>query len=161
MCRRAVLRTLPALLFLAALTGGCSPASSLYAESGWVRAPLPGKNVGSGYFSVVNETDEDRLLVGARSPDAERVEIHTHLSDGAMMRMRRLEELKVPARSRVAFSPGGHHLMLFGMNGAADPVTVTLEFADGSELTAGFELRHLPSRADTRLHLLAGAPASE
>ena len=101
------------LLVLALL--GCQPSGELTAEEPWMRAPLPGKTVVAGYVVLVNDSPVDRILVGTASPDAERVELHTHVTDGAMMRMRRLEQLTVPARSQVALRPGGHHLMVFGL----------------------------------------------
>lgn len=80
----------------------------------------------------------DRLL-DAKSPVAKRVEIHTHIKDGDVMRMRRVDgPLPVTADAPIKMAPGGVHVMLMGLNHALDAGTtipVTLIFEIAGEMT--------------------------
>jgi len=99
-------------LLAAACDSGSAPALS----AGNVRlyAPLPGSDVGVGYLTLRNGSDEDLTIAGVRSPQFHRVEIHeTEISDG-VSRMRRLPILRLPARGALDLKPGGRHLMLIG-----------------------------------------------
>lgn len=127
---------------LVAVLAGCEPAS-LHIEDAWLRAASPGRAVSAGYFVLENDTDRTLVLSSATSPDATRVELHTQEMDGDMMRMRPLEALEIPPRSRVRFAPGGHHLMLFDVNSGIEAATVVLRFADGTALSASFDVRAL------------------
>ena len=56
---------------------------------------------------------------------------------GAMVTMRPLAAVDLPAHGTVAFAPGARHLMLFGVSPSLKPGDTTLltfTFADGSHL---------------------------
>jgi len=125
----------------AALLIGCGPAPTLEVTDAWLRAPLPGKTVAAGYFTLHNRTDQAVTLFALSSPAAARVELHTHLLQGDMMRMRKLDQLEVASGSRIELAPGGQHLMLFEVGMLADVATVTLEFSDGTVLNAQLDVR--------------------
>ena len=111
-------------------------------EDPYVLPPLPGRDVAVGYFSANNRGEVARTLTGARSASAERVEIHTHVHDGDMMRMRRVDEVALEPARPVAFAPGGLHLMLFGVQlPDAGAVEVVLELDDGNEERVSFAVR--------------------
>jgi copper(I)-binding protein len=116
-----------------ALLAGCTPAEPIAIDNARIRPPVPGRDVAVGYFDLTNHGPTAIELVGADSDHARAVELHTHVHDGDMMRMRRLERLTVAPGQTVHFEPGGHHLMLFGYE-AADgaAVTLTLRFSNGA-----------------------------
>lgn len=102
----------------------------------------PPRTVTAGYFTIKNTGGRDRL-VSASSPAAKTVEIHTHRKgQGGMMRMEMLKNgVVVPAKGKVAFKPGGLHLMLFGVSAAikdgdAVPMTLVFEKAGAIEVVA-------------------------
>ena len=95
----------------------------------------------AGYMQVMNHSDEDRVLVGASSPDFSNPMIHDIEHDGGMARMVHLDALEVPAGEAVSFEPGGLHLMLVGPQrklAEGDKVEVTLIFADGTRTPVRF-----------------------
>jgi hypothetical protein len=99
--------------------------SSLAVQDQWA-APMPdGVDVGAGYLTIANRTDADDRLLSATSPRAARVEIHEMTMEGAVMQMRAIDDLEVPAGQDVTLGPGGMHLMFFG---------VTQPFAEGEEI---------------------------
>jgi len=90
-----------------------------------VRAVLPGKTITAAFFTLANPSQMDCTLLSAKSPSAERIEFHTHQHQGDMVRMRALDQVKVPAGESLVFKSGGLHLMLFGVDPALNSDGVT------------------------------------
>lgn len=105
----------------------------------WVRATTGTQDpsMTAAFMSVTNAGNVDVRLVGATSPAARTVEVHTMVMQDGKMVMRELEGgLEVEAGSHAHLRPGGNHLMLMGLMkplAAGDEVALTLEFSDGTE----------------------------
>ena len=139
-------RHLLRLLFwlpLALLLHSCStPPEAIVIDNAFVRLPVPGRDVLVGYFDLYNGTSDSVTIVGAHSPSADAIELHTMLEDGDMMRMRRLRTLTLGAGESVSFAPGGHHLMIFGATAkAGGSIDITFEFEGQLSHSAAFEVR--------------------
>jgi copper(I)-binding protein len=119
------------------LTAGPCLAGDLSVSAGLVRPPvLPGGN-GAAFLTIDNAGPPDRL-VGAESPIAHSVELHTHLHDGGVMRMRAVDSIAIPAHGQAVLKPGGDHVMLIGVDTppkAGDRVPLTLVFAKAGRIT--------------------------
>lgn len=108
--------------------------SGVAVEKAWARA-TPGKaKNGGAYLMIANTGAAGDRLVAAAADVAERVEIHTHLNDNGVMRMRKVEGVDVPAGGTVMLKPGGYHIMFLGLNkplvkGGSFPLTLTFEKA--------------------------------
>ncbi len=123
---------------------GCGPRDAIEVSDAWIRAAPPGAPAAAGYFEIVNHGPAVIELVGARGDGCAGVELHTHISDGQMMAMRRLDRLELSPQIPVAFASGGHHLMLLGCPEVTSPTrAVTLQFSDGRQRTVAFELRSI------------------
>ncbi|HCY55312.1 MAG TPA: hypothetical protein DF715_07235 [Oceanicaulis sp.] len=109
--------------------------------TGWVRTPPGGRDVTAGYLTLRAGAEDDQL-VGASSPIAARIEIHTMEDDGEVMRMRQVEAVDLPAGTDVSLAPGGDHLMLFGVDTTSldGEAELTLEFASGATSTVRLPL---------------------
>lgn len=133
-----------ATIVMTALSG-CNRDSDpgLLVSDAWVREPPPGRDVAAGYLTLHNRTAEDRALVAASSDQSERVEIHETRQRDGMMRMRQLSSLPLPADSQVQLEPGGHHLMLHGLeaDAAETGVNLRLSFDDGSRIELDVPVR--------------------
>lgn len=98
----------------------------------WARATVAA--TGGAFLSIENTgTAPDRLL-RASSDVAGKVELHTHIKDGDVMRMRAVEAIDLPAGQKVMLQPGGYHIMLFGLKrplkeGERFPLTLEFEKA--------------------------------
>ena len=109
-------------------------AADLTAMKAFAFETAPTAKAGAAYVSVMTNGPDDRLL-GAKSPAARRVEIHTHIADGDVMRMRPVKEpLPLSAGEPIKMAPGGVHIMLMGLNaplvkGAPIPITLVFETA--------------------------------
>jgi copper(I)-binding protein len=107
----------------------------------WFRS-LPGKLPAGGYFTAQNNTGREVAITGASSDACGMLMIHQSSSKGGMTGMMMMEEVKVPAGGRIAFAPGGYHLMCEQPKmkiGAKVPVT--LHLAGGNSVAVTFEVR--------------------
>jgi periplasmic copper chaperone A len=111
-------------------------ASQLRISGAWARPMPPGARVGAGYVEIHNAGGEPRRLLGADSPRASSIEIHTMAELDGMIRMRRLREgIEIAPDAKIALKPGAEHLMFFNPDppfAIGDAVPVTLRF-DGDE----------------------------
>jgi len=108
----------------------------VHVETPWSRATPPTANVAAGYLTIRNEADASDRFIGASSPSAQRVEIHTMDMVNDVMQMRHMADgLEIPAGEEVVLTPGGYHLMLIGLEAPlseGDLVPVTLQFEGGT-----------------------------
>ncbi|WP_123591432.1 copper chaperone PCu(A)C [Salinisphaera orenii] len=80
----------------------------------WVREAPSGMDVMGAYFTLDNSGDDTVVVNGVSSTQFERAEVHeTVVNDDGQASMQPMERVVVPAGERVAFEPGGRHVMLF------------------------------------------------
>lgn len=118
--------------------GQAANAADIEVVDPYVPLLPPGVRTGAAYLRIRNVGARDMTLVAAFSPAADAVELHTHIDDAGVLRMRQVREIAVPAGSEVAFKPGGYHVMLIGLPLpllAGDKVVITLRFSDGTAKT--------------------------
>ncbi|MEW5726403.1 MAG: copper chaperone PCu(A)C [Pseudomonadota bacterium] len=106
--------------------------SEVTVQDPWSRATARTATTGAIYFTLVNHGGEQDRLIAADSPVAEVVELHTHIEEDGILKMRPVDGVDVPAAGRVSFQPGGLHVMLVGLKAALKegrtvPVTLTFE----------------------------------
>jgi periplasmic copper chaperone A len=100
-----------------------------------VRLMPPGAKTTGAFMILRNAGDGDAQLVKADSAAARIAELHNHINDAGVMRMRQVKEITIPARGETALQPGGYHIMLIDLKTAlkeGDHVVIHLDFADGS-----------------------------
>jgi hypothetical protein len=121
-------------LFFAAL---CSPAFAaepvVHVSMPWAPPSLNQPN-GVGFMGL--HAMQDDALLGATSACCKAVELHTHVKDGDVVRMRKVASIPLPAEDMVMLRPGGYHLMLIGLKKPlkdGDSVPVTLQFKHAPE----------------------------
>ncbi|CAN7190238.1 copper chaperone PCu(A)C [Phenylobacterium sp. LjRoot219] len=129
-----------AALFAAAAAPAVAASPVLLeAVQPWSRPAAAGGN-GAGYLTLVNRGKAD-ALVGAESPVAKKVEMHTSSMSGGVMKMSQEQRVPLPAGGQVSFAPGGRHLMLLGLKRplkTGERVPATLRFASGQQLKVDF-----------------------
>ena len=124
-----------AVLALGALAARAE-GSAISVSDAYARAVPPGQPNSAVFMNLTNGSDHPRALVAAASPAADAVELHTHIEEGGMMRMRRVERIEIPAGGTVSLKPGGLHVMLIGLKENLQPdgqVDLTLTFDDGAK----------------------------
>jgi len=109
--RRSIHRVgVVASMVLAGYGTAAMAADEIRVADAWVRATAPGQGVAGAYMNLTSRSPV--ALLGAASPVAGRVELHTMSMNGGVMRMRPLDRLELPPNKTVSLTPGGHHLML-------------------------------------------------
>lgn len=115
-----------------ALAGGA--ADHISVADPYVRMAPPGQNVTAAYLVLKNADARDHRLVKADSPAAKVVELHTHISEGGVMKMRPVKDIEIKAKGETALKPGGLHIMLIDVKPMheGESVPLNLQFEDGS-----------------------------
>lgn len=101
----------------------------------YVRMAPPGAKATGAFMTIKNAGDKDVQLVKASSTAANITELHNHINDGGVMRMRQVKEIAVPAKGEALLKPGSYHVMLIDMKAPlkeGEHVVINLGFADGS-----------------------------
>jgi len=136
-------------------------AGDLRVDHPYAMPTRPGLHTGGVYLRAIrNGANQADRLVAARTPVAERVEIHQMRLEGDVMRMRAVPALDIPARGEVALrhgSPDGHHLMLHGLkaplaDGQRFPVTLVFERAGELEVMVWVQSPRRPGEAPASGH---------
>lgn len=111
------------------------------ASDGWVRLVPPVVRDTAAYLTLENRGKTPLRLVGAETEVAQRVSFHRdyreHRHGQEVLGMRPLPYVDIPPGSKLAFRPGGYHLMLEGLKRplkAGEKVAITLRFQDGTRL---------------------------
>jgi copper(I)-binding protein len=115
-------------------------------ENAWARATAPGAKVGGGYLTIRNRGSAPDRLVGASSPAAARVELHEHVREGEVMKMREVKGFGVPANGAFELKPGGAHLMFMDIRQPfkeGEKLPVRLIFDKAGEVKAEFHVGRL------------------
>lgn len=89
-----------------------SQKSEVITENVVVRKPPAGARVTGVFMTLKNNTGMDIALVGAQSNIANVTEVHESYNDNGIARMRRLEQIPIPAGGELVMQPGGFHIML-------------------------------------------------
>lgn len=136
------------LLSLTALLAGCrgdAGTGTIAVRDAWVRETSPAVPVSAGYATVENGLDREVRLVGASSPRAGRVELHTMDMRNGVARMRQVTDgLPLPAGGSVALEPGGYHLMLLDLAApvrGGEQVPITFRFDSAPAKSVNFAAR--------------------
>jgi len=119
-------------------------------SSAYVTPPFPGRDVAGGFFQITNHGADDRL-VSAASSISDAVEIHTHIEENGVMKMRKVDGVDLAKGETIAFQPGSYHLMMYGANipEGTETVSVTLTYENADSMTLEVPLGEpKPSDAD-------------
>jgi len=130
-------------LFAAALLVAISSAGALAGdakvgditvEGPWARASAGKAKAGAAFMTLSNAGAADDRLTGVSAGVSDKAELHTHIREGDIMRMRPVEAIDVPAGGVATLQPGGDHVMFMGLHqplkeGEMFPLTLTFEKA--------------------------------
>jgi len=134
------------LLFGSLFTIAAQVQAQVQVERPWARATAPGATVAGGYMLIRNAGAAADRLVGASSPAAAKVELHVHINDNGIMRMREVQGYDVPAKGTFELKPGGAHLMFTDIRRAfkeGEKLPVRLKFEKAGDLNAEFHVGRL------------------
>ncbi|WP_087016464.1 copper chaperone PCu(A)C [Thaumasiovibrio subtropicus] len=127
------------LLFSGLVNAQDVDVGDLHIQKPWSKLVPPTSAVTAGFFDVTNEGEADDRIIAARADIAGKVELHNHIHEDGMMKMREVSSIEVPAGETVSLKPGSFHVMFFNLTkvpalGEQFPVIVTFEKAGEVEL---------------------------
>jgi len=103
----------------------------------WARG---GASMMAGYMKLENQGKADRLLT-ASSEVSEALELHQHVHDNGIMRMRKIDSIVLPAKETIELKPQGLHLMFIRLKkplAQGEHFTVTLHFEKAGKVPVEF-----------------------
>jgi hypothetical protein len=133
-------------LFTCLFFFSCPAAAQIAIETPWARATAPGARVGGGYMVIRNSGAAGDRLVSASSPASAKVELHVHINDNGVMKMREVRGYDVPAKGTFELKSGGAHLMFMDIKRPfkeGEKLPVKLKFEKAGEVDAEFQVGRL------------------
>jgi len=133
---------------VSALPVGVAQAADIVAP--WVRPTAPGAKVGGAFMTLMGGKEADRLISGS-SPVAGVVELHTHIMEGGVAKMRAIPAIDLPAGSMVELKPGGLHIMLINLKAplkAGETIPLKLRFEKSGEIEVKVPVMARPTGGD-------------
>jgi copper(I)-binding protein len=121
------------LLFSAGVLAGA--ADNVSVQDPYVRLAPPNAAATAAFMVIRNTGDKDVKVVKADNPVSKATELHTHLNEGGVMKMRPVPAIEIKAKGEAVLKPGGLHVMMIDLKAPlkeGDSVPITLTFDDGS-----------------------------
>lgn len=116
----------------------------LRASNAHMWAIAPGQTTAAVYLRLENSAARERTIQLVSTPIAGRAEVHRHIHEDGVMKMRPVAHARVAAGAVLAFEPAGYHIMLMDV-ADAPPVggsfPLTLEFDGAEKLVVDVEVR--------------------
>jgi hypothetical protein len=100
----------------------------------WARASLGNAPNSAAYMILQNTGAVPDRLIGGSTPVATQVQLHTHVMEGGVAKMRPVDAIEVAPGQPTVLEPGGAHVMLQGLTqkleeGTTMPLTLVFEHA--------------------------------
>ena len=151
------MRKTGSVLIAMVLTMAAGPilAGTFGVHAPMVRMVPPGQTVSAAFMILHNHGMHERTVIAVHSDVADAVELHNHIVEDGMMKMRRVDAIVVPGHAEVVLKPGGLHIMLIGLARnleAGKNVTLELEFADGERLSFQAPVQRVSKEHDHSTH---------
>ncbi|WP_413204221.1 copper chaperone PCu(A)C [Rhodospirillum sp. A1_3_36] len=107
-------------------------AGDISVTNAWARASAGMAKAGGGFVTLSNAGSSDDRLIAAKADVSAVVQLHTHIREGDVMRMRQVDAIDIPAGGRVSLEPGGLHIMFIDLKaplteGQHFPLTLIFE----------------------------------
>lgn len=127
---------LTACLSVLSFNAFANDASAIDVDNAYIREVPPGAMATGSFLTLKNNSGQEVRLIGAASNAAKKVELHTHINDKGVMKMRQISHISIGAHQETKLQPGGLHIMFIGLQKelkAGQTIPMTLEFEDGSQ----------------------------
>ena len=110
-------------------------ADMVTVQEPYVRLAPPNAPATAAFMVLKNGGDKDVKVMKADNPASKLTELHTHINDNGVMKMRPVPAIEIKAKGETKLQPGGLHVMLINLKAPmkeGDVVQITLTFDDGS-----------------------------
>lgn len=130
-------------------------AEGIVVSDGWARASIGAASNSAAYLTLSTEGETPDRLVAAATPVAERAELHEHLMEDGIARMRPVDAIDVTPSEPVTLEPGGLHIMLIGLTEKLEPgatLPLTLSFEKAGEVEIEIDIHPINHRPNAHKH---------
>ncbi|MFA7293684.1 MAG: copper chaperone PCu(A)C [Rhodocyclaceae bacterium] len=124
-----------AILLAASLASAAALAGDISVADAYVRMVPQGVPTTAAFMTLRNAGTTDRKLLRVDSSAAKTVELHNHINDNGVMKMRQVREIEIKAKGQAELKPGSYHVMMIDLKQVLQEggkVPLTLSFDDGS-----------------------------
>ncbi|HIE82828.1 MAG TPA: copper chaperone PCu(A)C [Dehalococcoidia bacterium] len=134
-----MLRTLSIMAVSLLTSLGSAQAEDIQIEQSYALTASPVSKSGAIFMHIMNNGLENDLLIAVRTDVAMMPELHTHIMEHGIAKMRQIEGgIVILAGEATILKRGGMHVMLMGLTRSllqGDVITITLIFAHAGEIT--------------------------
>jgi len=139
-----------------AAMAGDARLGDLSIEGAWARASAGPAGAGAAYMHIANGGGGADRLVAASTPRAGKAELHEHVHQDGVMRMREVEGgMALAPGQHTMLEPGGLHVMLFGLTAPlkeGERFPLTLRFERAGEVTVEVDVKGVAAKAGEHKH---------
>jgi periplasmic copper chaperone A len=107
----------------------------------WIR-PSTGPNT-AAYLTITSPGGQPDKLIKVECEDATAVELHDHINDNGVMKMRPVPFIEI-SKDPVFLKPGSLHIMLMGLKDSfqgKEKIPLTLHFEKAGSITIDFSVK--------------------
>ena len=122
---------------------------NLRIEDPWIRPAPQAGGTSAGYAQITNSGTSPDRLIHVHTTISSMVELHTHIMEGGLARMRQVDGIDLAPGTTTELKPGGLHIMFMGLSAPlsdGDEVELTLVFEQAGEITMTVPVRNPPDR---------------
>lgn len=157
MTLKTILLAASALAVLSASPGVAADfqLGGLTVSSPWARASAGMARAGAA-FMIIHNTGADEVLVSASAQVSDKVELHTHVHEGGVMKMRAVPRIPLPAGQTTELKPGGRHVMFLGLKAPfkkGQTFPLTLSFKQAGSVTVPVEVGRAGAMGPMQHHM--------
>lgn len=117
---------------------GMAKTDAIMVHDGWARASIGKAPNSAAYMTLMAHGDTADRLIAVSTPLADKAELHNHVLDDGIAKMRQVEAIEISPDEPAALEPGGLHIMLIGLKQALEEGTdlpLTLVFENAGDVT--------------------------
>ena len=148
------------IAFISVIIASClqinvAHADGILVSDGWARASIGAASNSAAYLTITMDGDASDRLVAAATPVAERAELHDHLMEDGIARMRPVDAIDVVPGEPVTLEPGGLHIMLMGLAKKLEPgemLPLTLSFEKAGDMEVELSVHPINHRPKAHKH---------
>ena len=112
---KVMTRFLTVFLLIASMSAFAAESETIQITEPWARESPPTMTNGAVYMTLTNTGPEADRLLGGSGEVAETIELHTHIMENNVAKMRKVETIEIAADQPTVLQPGGLHIMLIGL----------------------------------------------
>ncbi|PCJ73402.1 MAG: copper-binding protein [Rhodobacteraceae bacterium] len=133
------LKTLAMIAVSTLISLGSAQAADIVIEQQYARAASPIAKSGAAFMHIINNGTENDRLISAQTNVATTPELHTHIMEDGVAKMREVEGgFELLAGETTVLQRGGLHVMLMGLTQPfiqGETISLTLVFEHAGEIT--------------------------